>query len=87
MFGNQDMEPHMSNAGSFRIYTPESFGAAIKHYREQAHLTQADLAERSGLNRTYLSQLEQGEQTAQLRRLFRVLKQLGVEITLEKTDR
>ncbi|HEX5478243.1 MAG TPA: helix-turn-helix domain-containing protein [Dehalococcoidia bacterium] len=73
-------------SNSFRLYTPQSLGAAIRHYREELGLTQAELAQRSGLNRTYLSALEQGSETEQLRRLFRVLRQLGVRITLEKAE-
>jgi len=70
----------------FRIYTAASLGAAIKHYRQEAGLSQAELAARSGLNRTYLSGLERGKETEQLRRLLRVLRQLGVRIILQKAD-
>ena len=70
----------------FRVYTPHSLGAAIRHYRQEAGLTQAQLAELVGLNRTYLSDLEGGSETEHLRRLLRVLKQLGVRMTLQKAD-
>lgn len=70
----------------FRVYTADSLGAAIKHYRRQAGLSQAELAERSGLNRTYLSDLERGKETEQLRRLIRILKLLGVRMTIQKAD-
>ena len=76
----------MDSQHQFRIYSPESFGAAIKHYRSEAGLTQAELAERVGLNRTYLSALERGHETEQVRRLLRVLKELGVRVTLQKAD-
>jgi transcriptional regulator with XRE-family HTH domain len=49
-------------------------------------LTQAQLAEKTGLNRTYLVALEHGRETEQLRRLFRVLKTLGVQISLEQVE-
>ena len=68
----------------FRVYTPASLGAAIRHYRNEAGLSQAELADRTGLNRTYLSALEQGHETEQLKRLLRVLRELGVRMTLEK---
>lgn len=70
----------------FRVYTPASLGAAIRHYRKQAGLSQAELAERAGLNRTYLSALEQGRETEQVKRILRLLNQLGVRMTLEKAD-
>lgn len=70
----------------FRVYTPASLGTALRHYRSEAGLSQAELARKTGLNRTYLSSLEQGRETEHVKRLFRVLKQLGVRITLEKAD-
>jgi HTH-type transcriptional regulator/antitoxin HipB len=70
----------------FRVYTPASLGAAIRHYRQQAGLSQAELAEQTGVNRTYLSALEHGKETEQVKRLLRVLRHLGVRVTLEKAD-
>jgi HTH-type transcriptional regulator / antitoxin HipB len=70
----------------FRVYTPGSLGAAIRHYRREAGLSQAELAERAGLHRSYLSDLEQGKETEQVRRILRILTQLGVRMTLEKAD-
>lgn len=71
---------------SFRVYAPESIGAAIRYFRDAAGLSQAELAEQAGVHRSYLSQLEQGHETEHLRQIFRVLRQLGVRITLEKAD-
>ncbi len=71
---------------SFRIYTPASLGQAIRHYRTQAGLTQAELAEMTGLQRSYLSELEAGKETKQLQRLLRVLRRLGVRMTLDEAD-
>lgn len=79
--------PDMETAADpFRIYTGASIGTAIRHYRELAGVSQAELAERSGLNRTYLSDLEGGMETEQLKRILRVLRQLGVRMTLDKAD-
>ena len=72
--------------GAFRVYTAASLGAAIRHYRGQDGLTQAELAEMSGINRTYLSDLERGHETEQLKRVLRVLKQLGVRMSLDRAD-
>ena len=83
---NTDPHDRPDRDDEFRIYTPSSLGAAIKHYRKQAGLTQAQLAELAGLNRTCLSNMKKGNETEQLRRLLRVLKQLGVRMTLHKAD-
>ncbi len=71
---------------SFRIYTPDSIGEAIRHFRHQSGLSQAALAEMAGIHRSYLSKLEQGHGTEQMTRLLRVLRQLGVRMTVEKAD-
>jgi len=70
----------------FRLYTASSVGRAIRQYREEAGLTQAQLAEMAGLNRSYLSELEHGKETEQVRRILRLLKLLGVRATLQKAD-
>ncbi len=89
MLVGAEMETSASSSGphgSYKIYTPQSLGTAIRHYRKEAGLTQADLADQAGLNRTYLSNLESGKETEMLRRILRVLRQLGVGMTLEKED-
>ncbi len=58
----------------------------MRHYRTEAGLTQAQLAEKAGIQRSYLSELESGKQTEQVKRLFGVLRQLGVRMTLDKAD-
>jgi len=70
----------------FRLYTAGSVGPAIRKYREDAGLTQQQLADLAGLHRSYLSNLEQGKETEQLRRVLRILKLLGVRATLQKAD-
>jgi HTH-type transcriptional regulator/antitoxin HipB len=75
--------PHGSK-GPFRVYSADSLGDAIRHYRTAAGLTQAQLAEMAGLQRSYLSELENGKETEQLKRTLRVLRQLGVRMTLDK---
>ncbi len=70
----------------FRLYTAASIGPAIRHYRTEAGLTQAELADRVGLSVTYLSRLESGHETEQLRRIVATLKQLGVRMSLQHAD-
>jgi transcriptional regulator with XRE-family HTH domain len=70
----------------FRVYTAASVGSAIHHYRLQAGLTQVELAQRLGLTPSYLSRLENGQETEQLRRIVAILKQLGVRMTVQYAD-
>ena len=48
--------------------------------------TMTGIEEMAGLQRSYLSELESGKETEQVKRLFRVLRQLGVRMTLDKAD-
>jgi len=70
----------------YRIYTAASIGPAIRHYRLEEGLTQVELADLVGLTPTYLSRLENGEGTEELRRVIRILKQLGVRMSLQHAD-
>jgi len=72
--------------GQYRIYSARSLGDAIRHYRTEAGLTQAELAETLGVQRSYLSELEHGKETEQLTRILRILRHLGVRMTLDKVD-
>ena len=79
----------MSNPGSeqpYRLYTAGSVGEAIRAYRRQAGLTQEELASRVGISATYLSRLENGQETEQLRRIITILKELGVRMTLQYAE-
>ncbi|MHB1930881.1 MAG: helix-turn-helix domain-containing protein [Acidimicrobiales bacterium] len=75
-----------SDEKPYRVYTAASIGPAIRHFRHLAGLTQAELADQVGLTTSYLSRLEGGRETEQLRRIVRILKQLGIRITLEHAD-
>jgi transcriptional regulator with XRE-family HTH domain len=79
-------DTHKGPRGPFRVYSPASLGDAIRHYRTAAGLTQAQLAETAGLQRSYLSELESGKETEQLKRILHVLRQLGVRMTLDEAD-
>jgi transcriptional regulator with XRE-family HTH domain len=80
------MSTDSSSSKPYRIYSATSLGDAIRHYRLDAGLTQAELAEATGLQRSYLSELERGKETEQVARVLRLLRQLGVRITLDKAD-
>lgn len=70
----------------YRLYTAASVGPAIRNYRLEAHLTQAELAARVGIAPSYLSRLESGQETEQFRRIVAILKQLGLRLTIQRAD-
>ncbi|NQV97332.1 MAG: helix-turn-helix transcriptional regulator [Acidimicrobiaceae bacterium] len=59
-----------------------SFGPAIREFRHRRGLTQAELAERANLHRSYLSSIEAGVTTEALKSLMRTLNALDLEITI-----
>lgn len=77
---------HDTDDPGFRVYSPASLGTAIRHYRHAAGLSQAQLAARVGVHRSYLSDLERGKETEQLRRILHLLKELGVRMTIGEAE-
>lgn len=64
----------------FLIRQGADLGRTIAEARGELHLTQAELAESVGIERTYLSRLEAGSSVLQLDRALKLLRQLGVEL-------
>jgi transcriptional regulator with XRE-family HTH domain len=76
----------METSEHVRVYNAKGLGAAIRHFRHEAGLTQAELAAQVGVQRTYLSKLENGEMSEQVDRLIQLLKFTGARITVSKAD-
>lgn len=56
----------------------------LKQAREEADLTQEELAEKIGTKKTYISRIENGKADIQLSTLFKIFEQgLGRKINLE----
>jgi len=56
------------------------FGAAVRRHRELVRLTQEDLADRAGLDRTYVSGIERGARNPTLKILQRLADALGADL-------
>jgi transcriptional regulator with XRE-family HTH domain len=54
------------------------FGGNVRRYRLAAHLSQAALAERMGVDRAHVSAIERGLQNATLITVFQISQALGV---------
>ena len=73
-------------ARPFRVRSAGDLGLAVQHYRTQAGLTQAELAARAGLHRSYLAALENGHVTEATVRIMSLLSELGVRVSLTRED-
>jgi HTH-type transcriptional regulator/antitoxin HipB len=60
--------------------------AVIRAAREDAGISQTDLAERLAFSRDYMVDLESGKGNVYTSRLFRVLHELGITVTLTYRD-
>lgn len=54
-------------------------GKILKEAREKAGLTQAEVAEKSGINTNYYAVVERGEDNISYKKLQRVLKVLNIK--------
>jgi transcriptional regulator with XRE-family HTH domain len=54
----------------------KAFGQVVRTIREEIHISQAELEKRTGLNRTFISDLERGIQGPGIRTIFRIAKGL-----------
>lgn len=64
-----------------RVRSARDLGAVIAEARQLRGMTQADLAEATDIERTYLARLETGATVLLLDRVFRLCRRLGVELT------
>ena len=72
---------------SWRIRTPADLGRAIAGARRERGLSQGALADELGFKRSYLSELETGDEaTIALQRSLRALRRLGAELTVTLPD-
>ncbi len=60
----------------------QDIGRAIGFLRRRRAITQADLANRSGVARSYLAQIEAGRTSALLEHELRLLRRLGATIQI-----
>jgi transcriptional regulator with XRE-family HTH domain len=54
----------------------KAFGQVIRHVRKELEISQAELEKRTGLDRTFISDLERGIQGPGIRTIFRIAKGL-----------
>lgn len=55
-----------------------AFGCRLKQNRELKGLTQESLAEKAGLDRTYLSDIERGTRNPGIRNVITIIGALGI---------
>jgi HTH-type transcriptional regulator/antitoxin HipB len=69
------------------IRTPRDVGAIIRERRRALGLDQAELAERVGVSRLWINQIERGKPGASLNLVLRALAAVGAELSTDIEDR
>ena len=64
------------------------FGKAVRMLRTELKISQEDFAERAGLHRTYISDLERGKRNVSLENIERLARALNLTISelLQRVD-
>lgn len=60
----------------------QSIGENLKKYRMQKHITQDALAEKAGLSKNYISQIELGNKNPSVESLIKIINAIGVSADL-----
>jgi y4mF family transcriptional regulator len=71
---------------SVTLRTPADIGALLKERRRSLAMDQAELAQKIGVSRLWINQIERGKPGASLGLVLRALAALGVELTGRPTD-
>jgi transcriptional regulator with XRE-family HTH domain len=66
----------------YLVVTARDLGAALKHFRSAAGVTQLDAAEAAGIGQPYLSSLESGKFGSSLTHALRLLRFVGCEVVI-----
>lgn len=75
-------------ARTWVVRSGADLGRTIAGVRSASNLTQAELARRAGLDRTYLARIEAGASVQLIERALRALRRMGatVTVTLPEAD-
>ncbi|WP_081465135.1 helix-turn-helix transcriptional regulator [Sphingobium chlorophenolicum] len=68
------------NPASVALDLAQHFGAAIRRHRETLRLSQEELADRAGLDRSYLGRIERSEQNATLASAQKLADAVGSDL-------
>lgn len=68
------------------MYTVREAAAAVRELRETQGYTQAELAQRAGVSRSFLADVERGKRTVEAAKLFDVFQALGFEMALREAE-
>jgi HTH-type transcriptional regulator / antitoxin HipB len=69
------------------IRTPADLGASLRQHRENAGLTQEQLAVRVGTTQARISRLERGDGALNVRTLLQLMSAIGVQMEIRPSEK
>lgn len=69
------------------IQTPEALGRLARAHRKQRDLTLATLSGLGNLSMRFLSEFERGKETAEIGKVLKALRTLGLEVIIQPRGR
>jgi HTH-type transcriptional regulator/antitoxin HipB len=77
----------ISRSDEYQVQVVQDLGAALRHFRTERNVTQAQAAGMEGIGQPYLSKLESGGFGSSLNHALRLLRLLGCEIVVRKRSK
>ena len=72
---------------TFIVRTGADLGRAVREARLSSSLTQEQLAQQAGIDRSYLAKIESGLSVVLLDRIVRLLRRLGADVVVTIAER
>ena len=67
-----------------RVKNTTELGSEIRKKRKSMGYTQSDISDRTGLSKSFISEVENGKETAELGKVIFLLSVLGLNILVEE---
>ena len=65
------------------VQTAEELGRLVRAHRKERHLTLETVSGLGNLSTRFLSEFERGKETAEIGKIFKALRTLGLEVTIQ----
>ena len=72
----------INRSDEYQVQVVQDLGAALRHFRTERSVTQAQAAEMEGIGQPYLSKLESGGFGSSVSHALRLLRLLGCEVVV-----
>ena len=67
-----------------RIRNTKELGEAIKQTRKELGYTQSDISQRTGLSESFISDIENGKETAEIGKVLLLINLLGLNVFIKE---